>query len=445
MKFLTRTARVYIIIFTLAILYYFHETIIAVASIKEIIPPTYDAKISESKFVEIVSSTDVDGPFDTTPLKELCSKKVPTPGLVFTCNKANGGIGNVRNQLLGCIRYAIEAGGGLVMPRPVVRAKNLIKTGTGITTDFEYFFDKKHFISVVKEACPNLKIYESEEGLNRLPDVLYPQTLGGEIVMGQIISEPEWWRERFDVWLSNQTRTIGMPTEQDPLLIEFDQTLLLRQPVNADGAQFRDTFGRILQHRTDIRQLAATTLYQLAQQFQIPLDPTASIHAEGYFGAHLRTEADALRAFGDADFNTQSDQYIEQARSANLSVLYVATGSPDELAKMAVKAWSQAGLNVTSKYQLLPPADAMYLKNMSWDQQALVDYEILLKASSFGGFVKSTFAWNIALRRHIVSKVDDPYPGNICFLDEFSHIYGEHDYKRRKNPWTATIPYAMWP
>jgi hypothetical protein len=400
------------------------------------------------EWIEIASKTDVDGPFNITPIREHCSKRAPTPGLVFTCNKANGGIGNVRNQLLGCIRYAIEAGGGVVLPRPVVRAANLIRTGTGITADFSYMFDKEHFTKTMAEACPNFKIYESADGLKKLPNMLYPQSLGGPVLYGQVISQPEHWRERFDIWLRNETTTFGIaiPSEETPLLIEFDQTLLLRQPVEFDGAEFKNSFGRILQLRPDIRKLASTAIYELGRRFALDLDPKAQIHSNAYFGAHLRTEKDAVRVWDDSNFDTQSDQYIAEALKMESSVMYVATGSAEELAKMEEKAWTKAGINVTSKFALLNDADSKYLTNMTWDQQALVDYEILLKSSYFGGFIRSTFAWNIALRRHILSAVENPYPEKAFgLIDEYSHIYGEHDFKRRKIPWTTAIQWSMWP
>ncbi|KAL3423530.1 hypothetical protein PVAG01_05277 [Phlyctema vagabunda] len=404
---------------------------------------------TEHMWTEAAHSVQVDGDFDVMPLKNHCAPIVPHHGLVFSCNRANGGIGNVRNQLLGCIKYAMEAGGGLVLPRPVLRSENLLTTATGKTTDFSYMFDELHFRNAIKRTCPRITIYDTDEGLNRLPTILYPQTLGGPPVHGVIISEPERWRERFDVWLQNETETfkIPKPSPQKPLLVEFDQSLLLRQPVDYDGEAIKNTFGRVLQIRSDMRRLAATASYELSKRFNLGLDPEAQLYKQAFFGAHLRTEKDALKAWGDANFDTQSDQYIAQAQAKNLSIMYVATGNPEELLKMEKKAWEKAKIKVVSKYGLLNKGDGDYLRKLTWDQQALVDYEMLLKASDFGGFIKSTFAYNIALRRHIISNVTDPFveSDGVSFADEYSHIYGTHDFKRRKNPWTATIRWAMWP
>ena len=70
----------------------------------------------KSIFVEQVLQTEIDGPFNNTAIVSLCNSKKWTTGLIFKCEAPQGGIGNVRNALLNCIRYAIEAGGLCLLP-----------------------------------------------------------------------------------------------------------------------------------------------------------------------------------------------------------------------------------------------------------------------------------------------------------------------------------------
>jgi len=72
----------------------------------------------KSIFVEQVLQTEIEGPFNNSAIVSLCNSKKWIPGLIFKCEAPQGGIGNVRNALLNCIRYAIEAG-GLCSPTPV--------------------------------------------------------------------------------------------------------------------------------------------------------------------------------------------------------------------------------------------------------------------------------------------------------------------------------------
>ena len=73
----------------------------------------YRAAVSGKKvaFVEKVLETEIGGAIDNSALVELCKSKEWIPGLIFNCESPKGGVANVRNVFLNCVRYAIEAGG----------------------------------------------------------------------------------------------------------------------------------------------------------------------------------------------------------------------------------------------------------------------------------------------------------------------------------------------
>lgn len=56
--------------------------------------------------------------YNGTAVRELCGKAQWREGLVVSCDKIAGGIGNLKMRLLGCARYAIEAGGMYSHPWP---------------------------------------------------------------------------------------------------------------------------------------------------------------------------------------------------------------------------------------------------------------------------------------------------------------------------------------
>jgi hypothetical protein len=62
-------------------------------------------------FIREAAAWEIDGEYNDGPLRDLCSGKEWQPGLIFKCDDAFGGVGNIRNIILTCIRYAIEAGG----------------------------------------------------------------------------------------------------------------------------------------------------------------------------------------------------------------------------------------------------------------------------------------------------------------------------------------------
>jgi len=81
---------------------------------------------------------------------------------------------------------------------------------------------------------------------------------------------------------------------------------------------------------------------------------------------------------------------------------------------------------VTTKFNLLKEKDLEELQALKWDQQGLVDFLVMLKASDFAGIGHSSFAWNVALKRHVFVKKKDRVRGpEILMGDELSLIYGD--------------------
>ena len=71
-------------------------------------------KNEKKLFVSDLLENEVDGRFEGAELARLCTDKEWRPedeGLILTCAPMPGGIGEVKNGLLHCIRFAIEIGG----------------------------------------------------------------------------------------------------------------------------------------------------------------------------------------------------------------------------------------------------------------------------------------------------------------------------------------------
>jgi len=97
-----------------------------------------------------------------------------------------------------------------------------------------------------------------------------------------------------------------------------------------------------------------------------------------------------------------------------------------------------AVLLATSKLQLLHGDDLELLQSLSWDQQGLVDFLVMLKSSSFAGIEQSSFAWNIALKRHILSQDANYLNNGEALQDEYSMLLGEVGA-------SSFIGESMWP
>lgn len=75
-----------------------------------------DVEQRKEAFIQKATEWQIDGPYNHTALSNLCASKDWVEGLQFRCAPAYGGIGNVRNIVLTCVRFAIEAGGKFYFP-----------------------------------------------------------------------------------------------------------------------------------------------------------------------------------------------------------------------------------------------------------------------------------------------------------------------------------------
>ena len=79
------------------------------------LPPGTDLD-DKTTFIQAFLDHEIDGPFNPVPIQKVCAAQKWNPDLTILCGAPQGGIGNVRNVFLTCIRYAMEAGGETQTP-----------------------------------------------------------------------------------------------------------------------------------------------------------------------------------------------------------------------------------------------------------------------------------------------------------------------------------------
>ncbi|KAI8177087.1 hypothetical protein K4K53_008496 [Colletotrichum sp. SAR 10_77] len=371
-------------------------------------------------------------PVNSEVIRAVCDKTEWDAGkamqVVFTCDNNVGGIGNIRNSILNCVRYTMLAGGSLVMPRIFKRNDSDIShIRTGRRQEMEYLFDRQHFIDSLHLSCPQLRLYnDTDEVYESLGPArtwslgLFPESLVDEDnIPSTGIEHPERWQAQLHRWLDDIDNTTdvaptGRPTE-GPMMVDLGRSYLTF-PINSDGEVFATTFGNILKFRADVRQLATATILSIDRHF---------------FGAHLRTEKDALDSWNPTDpmwewseFSKQTDAFFDQAGRWDLTVMYVASGNETQV-DMLEAAAEPRGVRVVTKQDLLTGKNRKRLDALTWDQKGMIDFLVMLGAAQFGGVGHSSFAWNVALKRHIFSEEKEGFlKGPQMLSDELSQIYG---------------------
>ncbi len=380
---------------------------------------------------------EFSGPYVGWPLQRVCNETTFLPGLVYVCDNNSGGIGNIRNFILTCIRYGIDAGAtGIILPRIQQRSEdNLANIFTTGFKDFDYFFDEEHFRNAFTTFCPQVTIFDEEEEVPNIASKkalreFYPKELNADTdgCDGRGINRHlDHFRPRHDKWM---LRMAGyMPSFDQPITVRFKWATFFEWPIFRDGPEFAATFGDLLRIRKDIQELAAITLAEMSRFVGVEPDPKRQAFNAPFLGAHLRTESDALGFW--PDYKQQSEGYMEQAGLRNLKHVYLACGNLTEAHRFADDAFRSMQLNVTSKLDLLKGEDLKRLTDLSWDQQALVDFLVLQKSTHFTGCSFSSFTMNIAFKRHLMTdglmtrQWRSPGDSFSTMVGRWDHWYGD--------------------
>lgn len=421
-------------------------------------PPSHNAfTLSREVFIqEWVEAGSGPAP-DASSVYRICNQSSIgwRPNLVLRLDDGNGGIGNVRGNILDFVYFAMQAGASIILPSFGARSKTDLSALWDGRTTFDAWFDEDHFIATLSSRCPQMVIYKPahEEDLapalpSRFLHLPMRTDIDGDRTTAASIAH-------FNAWLTAPPQSVDLAKMT---LVNMERTLWEGPDTRSMPSTIRRDFGALLRLKPAVRRLAATVTYNLAQQFGLVIDPRERYHPSAFMGAHLRTEKDAENAgwLGEsnphATFDAQTDTYIQQAEESRMRVIYTASGNADHVVLFAAKAWATHSINVTSKTDLMHGDDLAELQAMSWDQQALVDYEVLQRCSVFGGFVKSSFSYNLAISRNVlVEEVGinlepfllDPKSyvdrETVAFDDGRSKVWGRDSWHEAK------IPRGAWP
>lgn len=302
----------------------------------------------------------------------------------------------------------------------------------------DYMFSQSHLVDSLQRSCPQLKVHASLDALYDKPSLLKPvqvsipqlaMTMGEispffDVTTTTLLKEPARLRSQFVRFMDGE---LPAPARRYPIRVHLANTMFV-WPTADDGEAFRRDFGKLLRVRDDVKVLAASALWNMAKRFDgVPLpDPrrgatataTAAATAnegsssDGFLAIHLRTEKDAAQSqFPGYDDQTRYFFHFlaslppppppPAATGSGRRIVYLATGltAADEDVKRFCTRAAELNATVVLKRDLLDAAELDVLNKLTWDQRALVDYEIMLRAGRVLGTVESSFAWNIALRR----------------------------------------------
>ncbi|KAK6354223.1 hypothetical protein TWF730_008635 [Orbilia blumenaviensis] len=337
-----------------------------------------------------------------TGLRQVCDSTKWQKNVYFTCTHNLGGLINVRNMVLNCVRYAIAAGAsGLILPLIEARDPTVLsRLKTGEYQSMQFLFDEDWFKKVMKTNCRQMELLDTIEDVPHYRYATMPDLMNVQSFMGQPPGsrqgrmrnrKPEDFRPRFDALIKSQSKR---PGERNPVIVRLDDRTLFSWPPSFDSPAFANYFGFILEFRLDLTALANIIVSRVR--------PTSSSGAskDPYVGVHLRSEADAGKYW--ASWDQLANATLSAAVESDIKHIYVASGDTDGVAKLAKKA-AESGIKVLDKWGVLLKNEKEYLKPFRFDQLAIVDYLTLLESDRFVGSGQSSFSSHILMRREFIA------------------------------------------
>jgi hypothetical protein len=322
--------------------------------------------------------------------------------LVYICDNNSGGIGNIRNYIQTCLRYALEAGAtGLVIPK--IRKRNetdLADLFTDSYLPFTYMFDEQRFRDAFGTNCPQITLYDDIKDIPSASDspnidhISPKDFVNRENCHGMDQNRhTDRFGDLFRKWLNDEAKGHA-PSKENPRLVRFNWGVLFEWPIYRDGPEFAAIFGSVLKFNDKFLRLGKKALENMHKFAR------ADGAKDGAFlGIHLRTESDALGFW--PTYDTQSEAYLKQARKRGFQVAYLATGDLTEADKFTDAAVEIAQMKVVTKMDLLSGDDLDELESLTWDQQGLIDLVVLLGSEFFVGAQPSSFSIHVAMKRHL--------------------------------------------
>jgi GDP-fucose protein O-fucosyltransferase len=304
-------------------------------------------------------------------LEEVCQETVWQKDLYLNCTNLAGGTINVRNSVMTCIRWAVDGGMTLVLPKIATRSKKHAGSWFDTWEKLDYLFDSNNMKQILSKKCPGLILQDYDSTDQNIPNKVTAPTEEWTAY------EKSTYRSRVSEVLKAEEKKRGKIW--GPVVIGEDSSLwgwyFYKEPI------VRDELYEVLQFNPNILSHANVLIDLLPSKF---------------IAIHLRVEEDAGWHTFDDVVKWFKDTLI--SNNNNIHDIYIAVGrrSIEEKFRKAMENY-----NVISKWTLASGHEKLIqsMEALKFDQMAIIDFEILKHSSYFYGLAQSSFSFAVAFER----------------------------------------------
>ncbi|KAH8647547.1 hypothetical protein BGZ60DRAFT_345394, partial [Tricladium varicosporioides] len=334
-------------------------------------------------------------------LNALCNRTNWTDGLWLQCHSYSGkdrisvagGLNNARNRIQTCIRLAIDAGSGLIIP-PISTIRDSTNWVTGQTESVcaDFYWNMEQLQALLQEECPQLQLRHcgNTTGIDTIIPTVYRHYSESPSQHGVL-------KALVNTALSGSN--ISNISRNNPVAVSFgDDLYAFNYSAAGELATVRKDLFKLLNFNQRLLDISATILQSHYLRY-------------GYIGVHFRGEQDWLKEWGTADqqmeYFLKEIREIEATSTRGIRTIYVSCGSQEAIARFR-KKFTPFGHTVVDKWSILAenPQLLEEVNAMDFDRQAVVEYPVLLSADYFEGLMMSTMSLLVAYARTMDEEKD---------------------------------------
>ncbi|KAH8896387.1 hypothetical protein GQ53DRAFT_819495 [Thozetella sp. PMI_491] len=357
-------------------------------------------------------------------LSDLCRQTDWIPGLWLHCHTYSGyektymrgGLNNARNRIQACLRLAIDAGAGLIIPPMTTRNPEKLYDTTNPEGAMcpDVWFDIDYLHSSLNAHCPKLQIQACKTHVDNETRVLTEETRlfpPNDFYVGQ-------FRKFVNTTVASNNVSLDAITPERPVVIEFGDSFC------AWAYHLSDELRTIRKSLFHTLKFNRTVLALGDRVLQSPL-----LKDKAFIGVHLRGEDDWPILFGS--LWDQLKKYTEEIRAINepatttaksisrvkripvpqpaIKTIFANCGDPTVIQKLR-DILEPLGYVVHDKWTILREggwhSELAELDDLDFDSKAILDYRVQSSARYFMGSSLSTLSLLIAYERTMDDDVD---------------------------------------
>jgi hypothetical protein len=319
---------------------------------------------------------------------------------------------SIISEMKVCLKMAIEAGTGIVLPTMPLRDSTNLKEFNLGNSDaympYDQWFDADHLKEGLSKACPRMKVLH--------PDSLSPDQADKLTVKNKwemdVVNAPGYVRFTSHFWAGNPFKTFF--DEEYAKLKEKSASgngisvikinavfLLFRITDDATGSDLKlwNDLSLLVRFLEKPRKIISQLLTQINRPF---------------YGVHFRVENDTIWSSLEHQLSLDLDaldnawsMYRKDSAFSEKPLVYLACGDEQQMKKF-VEEGKARGWEVTHKWELARqssnPETLQLIDDLAFDFQGAVDMGMMIRSHFFIGISGSAFSSTVANARDVTGR-----------------------------------------